>query len=603
MYCVAPDPDSGILFEYADPVRVERALSASEIPALIERVATRAAAERLFAIGYVSYEAAAAFDAAYAIKKSVYGDASNEARMNPIGCFALYRDRSPLSSNRECGTCSVSAFVPEIGEESYRRAVAEIKSSLKKGDCYQVNLTLRLRARFFGDTLGWFLGRAIAGHGKYTVFMRDGDRSIASVSPELFFAVSAPERSTDDMRNIVLRPMKGTARLEPGQGAKAEAALREDPKNRAENLMITDMIRNDAGKIALPGTVEACDLFETESFPTLIQMTSTVTAKTRASISEAFAALFPCASITGAPKISSMKVIERLETSPRGPYTGAIGVMRPDGSAWFSIAIRTAVFNACSRSVEYGTGSGIVWDSNDRDEWKECLLKAALLGTDDFYVFESLLLEDGEYYLLDRHLARLSTSVSYFGFVREERETSEVSGNSLMARIRERLTDIAKARATGHYKVRITVRVNDAIECSAEALTSLPSPYRVALSQAPVNSANPFLGHKTNVRDSIERAMRSVQGAGDARADDVIMINERGELTESSRANVVLEINGVKYTPPLEAGILPGVYRNELLAAGALVERTLSARDFRECDRVFIINSVRRCVECVKVVP
>ncbi len=600
MYCVAPEPETGILYEYRDPVTVERALCAGEIPALIARVSRRSESERLYAVGYVSYEAAAAFDASCTTKKAAM----------PLACFALYAGRVPFRGRHEGSRCFVSPLLPEIREGAYRSAIGEIRRHLRDGESYQVNLTFRLRARYFGDTLDWFLERASAGHGRYAAYLRDGTRSIASFSPELFFTLSAAALEDAGTgagtRTILLRPMKGTARPETGHEAEVEARLKADPKNRAENLMITDMIRNDVGKIALPGSVYVRDLYGTETFPTVVQMTSTVVATTRVPLSEAFGALFPCASITGAPKVSSMRIIERLEASPRGPYTGAIGVVRPDGSSWFSVAIRTAVFDDGPKTVEYGTGSGIVWDSNDREEWEECMLKASVVtGTDGFYVFESLLLEDGSYFLRERHLARLAGSLVFFGFATAEAPGSpapEACVRSIIDRARERLDGIARANPAGSHKVRLAVRASGSLDVSAEAVTPLPDPYRIALAPETADSANPFLRHKTSVREPIERALRLVSGDGMKAADDVVMINERGELTESSRANVVLEMDGVRYTPPLEAGILPGVFRAELLSSGEIRERTLYPRDFESCGRVFIINSVRRFVECVKAV-
>ncbi len=610
MYCVAPEPENGLLFEYRDPVVVERAFSPAEASALMARVSARAVSERLYAVGYVSYEAAPGFDQAFcggkASRTGTDETAGAEKEGAPFACFALYSERSLRTGTPEGSPCDTSAFVPEMDKESYRRAIGDIKGYLRRGESYQINMTFRLRARYYGDTLAWFLARAAAEHGRYTVFLRDGTRSIASFSPELFFALSAPDGDDAGIREIVLKPMKGTARLENGRNDETEARLKADPKNRAENLMITDMIRNDVGKIAIPGTVEVRDLFGTETFPTVVQMTSTVAAKTRASLSDAFGALFPCASITGAPKVGSMRIIDELEPSPRGPYTGAIGVVRPDGSAWFSVAIRTAVFDGRDQSVEYGAGGGIVWGSVDIDEWEECMLKAKIV-TDEvdngsFCVFESLLLENGSYFLRERHLERLEKSLSYFGFPRFFSVDSADRPTPIPERVRDSLNEIARANATGSIKVRVSVSASGAIDAVAEPLTPLPSPYRIVLATDHVDSANPFLRHKTSVRGPIERSLRRLADGESRIADDVVMINERGELTESSRANIVLEMGGVKYTPPVDSGILPGVFRDELLASGSIRERTLYPRDFAGCERVYIINSVRRFVECVRVV-
>jgi para-aminobenzoate synthetase/4-amino-4-deoxychorismate lyase len=342
--------------------------------------------------------------------------------------------------------------------------------------------------------------------------------------------------------------------------------------------MIVDMIRNDLARVALPGSVRTARLFDVERYPSVFQLTSTVEARTQAGVGEIFAALFPCASITGAPKVRTMELIRELEATPRGIYTGAIGWMAPGRQARFTVAIRTAAVERVSGRLTYGTGGGIVWDSEVEAEYEECLQKATILTAPrpSFSLLETLLWQPDEgYRLLDRHLDRLLDSAEYFSIPIDRTELENQlrhSGGDWLApqRVRLLVDHAGRARLSNH------------------SFTPLTEPRRLALASRAIDSADPFLFHKTTHREVYERAL-----LGQSQVDDVVLWNEHGELTETTIANLVLEIGGERWTPPLSSGLLAGTYREDLLARGEIRERILIKADLAACSAVHMINSVQ----------
>ena len=349
-------------------------------------------------------------------------------------------------------------------------------------------------------------------------------------------------------------------------------------KERAENVMIVDMVRNDLGRVCLPGSVHVPELFRVERYPTLWQLTSLVRGRTSESTARVMAALFPAASITGAPKVRTMHLIDELEISPRRIYTGTIGVMLPGRRARFNVAIRTVLVDRKAGTAEYGVGGGIVWDSAPRAEYRETLLKARVL---DAPAPEFSLLETMRWrrktgvFLLEEHLSRVAESAEYFGF--------RLDVEDLRAEIE---AEVRKADGLGGV-LRLTVDAGGSIGLELRALPA-PGPCRVALARTPVDSRDPFLFHKTTRRAVYERARAEVQGV-----DDALLVNERGEVTEATIANLVVELDGELVTPPLESGLLPGTLRAALLRAGRVRERAVQVRELSLCSRMWLVNSVR----------
>ena len=478
------------------------------------------------------------------------------------------------ASSPRAGMGGVGAdWRPTLTRGEYEDALCAIHEAIAAGEVYQVNFSFRLRAPFSGDLLPLFWQLYERQPVPYAAYLDTGAHAIASLSPELFFAL--------DGERITTRPMKGTAPrgLTLADDLQQAERLTQCPKNRAENLMIVDMARNDLGRIARIGSVRVPRLFEAERYATLWQMTSTVVACTDAPLPEIFRALFPAASITGAPKIRATHVIHALERAPRGVYTGAIGVVLPDRRAQFNVAIRTLHHDKARGQLQYGVGSGVVWDSEQVAEYAECLAKAQVLlaPRPAFELLETLLWRRGRgYFLLEAHLKRLRDSACYFDFV--------VDADA----VRRQLLTVAEGFIEPRYRVRL--RVNRRGQAQVEYAPLLPErrAWRVALAQQPVNPREVFLYHKTTHRQVYERAL-----AARPDCDDVLLWNTHGELTESTRANVVVRLDGRYYTPPVECGLLAGVYRGHLLQRGLLRERVLTPDDLRRAEAVYLINSVR----------
>jgi para-aminobenzoate synthetase/4-amino-4-deoxychorismate lyase len=344
--------------------------------------------------------------------------------------------------------------------------------------------------------------------------------------------------------------------------------------------MIVDMLRNDLGRVAETGSVRVPVLFETERYPTVWQMTSTVTAETKAPLTRLLTALFPCASITGAPKRSTMRIIRELEATPRRAYCGAIGFVAPEGRAQFNVAIRTVLIDRATGQAEYGVGSGVVWDSVAEDEWAECQIKSRVLRTKPpaFALLESLRWEPAtHYFLLDRHLERLRASAAYFGFPLDE------------AAARARLESLAQTLPPAPHKVRLLVQRDGSVQTEAALLPAEQNPQvRLSFAPAPVSSSDVFLFHKTTQRQVYDKARAARPEAG-----DVLLWNERSEITETCTANVAAKLDGVWWTPPLACGLLAGTYRAELLAAGRLRECILTVNEVQHAEALAVLNAVR----------
>jgi para-aminobenzoate synthetase / 4-amino-4-deoxychorismate lyase len=558
-------------FRFAGLREVVRADRVDEVPAALERVAA-AASGGAHAAGFVAYEAAPAFDPALATHPP-------DPRL-PLVWFSVW-------SRREEATpppASPDAEVPDgwtaaLGEDDHRTAVARIREWIAAGDTYQVNHTFPLRARFRGDPEALYARLCRAQRAAYCALIRLDDLSIVSASPELFFRSAGGE--------LELRPMKGTRPrgrwVEEDDALAAE--LRASPKDRAENLMIVDLLRNDAGRVAETGSVRVERLFEVERYETVHQLTSTIRARLAAGVGlpELFRALFPCGSVTGAPKVRTTEIIRELERGPRGVYTGAIGFVSPDEAA-FSVAIRTLVLDHGAGTAELGVGSGITFDSDPDAEYRECLDKAAFVHRvlPDFDLLETLRWDpEGGWFLEDPHVRRLLASARYFGYAADEGEVRGALG--------ARDAALRAGGTAGSLRARLTVSRGGAVALSDEPLPPpAGAPVRVAVSDEPVDSAEVLLYHKTTHRAPYDR-----RRAARPDVDDVLLVNERGELTESTIASLVLRLDGALWTPPLASGLLPGVFRAALLARGEVRERVLHPGDLDRAEEVWLVNSVR----------
>ncbi|MDX1615783.1 MAG: aminodeoxychorismate synthase component I [Candidatus Promineifilaceae bacterium] len=575
------DAERGHWLKFEQPVHQVAAWTHDQVETQLTRVAQAVEAERLHAAGYLSYEAAPAFDAALRVRPA-------HGRL-PLLWFGLYR-RPKIVAPPEEGDDDSSSYVlgrwrASTAWPSYRRAIERIKACIAAGDTYQVNYTIRLKGAFRGEPWSLFADMVRKQQSNYAAFISLNDLAICSASPELFFALDGNTLST--------RPMKGTARRGltlASDRAQAES-LQRSVKDRAENVMIVDMIRNDLGRVSRIGSVRVPQLFTVERYPTVWQMTSTVESATDASLTEIMAALFPCASITGAPKVSTMEIIANLENEPRGVYTGAIGFIAPERRAQFNVAIRTAVIDRHRDEATYGVGGGIVWDSTAESEYQECRTKTLVL-TDRrpaFRLLETILWQPEQgYRFLGRHLQRLADSASYFGYSFEE------------AVAKRQLTALAQDLPRKPHVVRMLLAAEGQIELQARTLARLDLAWtpdaadasgilmRVVLANRPVDSQNVFLYHKTTHRTVYEEARHAR-----AEADEVILYNQQDEITEATTANVVIRVAGELVTPAQESGLLSGTFRAALLDSGFIREQKIFLQDLRDAEAIYLINSVR----------
>jgi para-aminobenzoate synthetase/4-amino-4-deoxychorismate lyase len=450
------------------------------------------------------------------------------------------------------------------------------------GDIYQANLSFRSRFTALGDPMALYLRlreRSTVAHG---AFIDDGERYILSLSPELFFSISRDGE-------IVARPMKGTAPRD-ADAAKdnvLRAHLSASEKDRAENLMIVDLLRNDLGRIAQMGSVSVSELFKVETYPTLHTMVSTVRAQLREQTSavDIVRALFPCGSVTGAPKIRAMQIIRDLEESPRGIYCGAIGVFAPDGSADFNVAIRTLTLS--NGRGELGIGGAVVYDSCASSEYGECLLKARYYDTArrPLQLMETLRYSPREGFVRrDLHLARMEKSAAAFGIVFDGRAAIDA-------------LEKCAAESPVDLRMRLTLDETGVFACSGAPFAVQSDSWTYAISSAPVCSTDAFLRHKTSWREFYE-----AEAARHSRCDEVLFVNERWRLTEGTRTNIFVQRNGRLLTPPLGDGVLDGCLRRELIDANRCVEARLTPDDLVTAEAVYLGNSLRGLIEAVPAV-
>ncbi|MBZ6381623.1 aminodeoxychorismate synthase component I [Sphingomonas sanguinis] len=540
---------------YTAPVEVVVAHAPAEVAPALARL-RRARQAGLHAVGYLTYEAGAAFEPGVAARPA----------NGPLLWFGLFADYAIVDAQAmlpDPAGAWIGDLEPEVSPERHAAQFAAVQALITAGDLYQVNQTFRAQVPVAGDPLALYAGLRARSRAGWGAVVATGEATILSLSPELFFAL-------EDGR-LTARPMKGTARREadPAADARAAAALRDDPKQRAENLMIVDLMRNDLSRVARAGSVAVPELFAVEPYPTVHQMVSTVTAdlaEGRDAL-DVLAALFPCGSITGAPKIRAMQAIAEIEDSPRGLYTGAIGRLDADGDAMFNVAIRTLTWPVGGTQATLGLGSGVVADSVAADEWDECLAKGAFLdgGRADFDLIETMGFDPIEgIQHLEAHLARMKASATALGF----RFNRHDARNELQAAT-FRLRDARRIRLLLARSGALVVEVGPA-----------PAPFDqvvpVRVVPLPVAPEDLRLRHKTSARGFYDAARAA---AGTA---EVVFEGPDGTLTEGSYTSLFVEREGKLLTPPLAAGLLPGVLRGHLIETGQALEAPLTRDDLKD---------------------
>ena len=593
-----PDVRDRYSYLLRNPVSILSTSFAVEAPCILEEASVRQAGG--FAVaGYVSYEAGFALDA-------VFSPTGAPAADFPLAWFGIYPGFLRFDHLLRRWESSGSVDWPEeerrdpppsygdpidlrfsFTETEYGIKVEEIRRCIATGRYYQANLTGKFSFPFTGDPFSLYTRLRAVQPVKYGAFLRTDAGCILSQSPELFFRVRG--------RNIEAQPMKGTAArgMTETEDRQAAAALKADPKNRAENVMIVDLLRNDLGKVCEVGSVHVPRLFEVRRLRTVLQMVSTVSGTLRpgATVASLFRALFPCGSVTGAPKISAMQALRGLEPSPRGVYTGAIGILLPGGDMTFSVAIRTVTLR--NGLAEAGAGGGIVWDSDPREEFREACLKGRYLSEPpvSFQLIETFLWSPGTGFgFLPEHLRRLASSARYFGF----RFREEAVRSALRSALR-------KEAAASPQKVRLLLARNGEVNVEMSPLTTIlkgTRPARVTISTVGVSSRDPFVRHKTTHRGWRDEELRKARNDG---FDEVIFLNERGEAAEGAITNLFVEADGRLLTPPASCGLLEGVRRRRMLADRSLraEERVLYPDGLQRCRRILLTNSVRGIVPAV----
>ncbi len=611
-------PPDSLTRLFTVPLRVVVANESAELPNLFTEIESTVAAG-LFAAGFFTYECGNFFEPTAAMRPSRPG----QPLAQPLAWFGIY-DRpwlfdhqtgafldgdppglaqfgaTPEDQQPSPGTPLDASF--GLTEPQYGERIAAIHEWIRAGDIYQLNFTVPLHVHAPGSPAALYrrlCGRQPVPYG--ALLHWQPNRRILSFSPELFFRLE----DHGPARRITTRPMKGTAPR--GRTTREDRALaewlRNDPKNRSENVMIVDLLRNDLGRLCAFGSVRVESLFAVERYPTLLQMTSTVTGELRPEIGfhQIFRALFPCGSITGAPKVRAMQLLAKIEEQPRGVYTGAIGFFSKDQTV-FNVAIRTLELDGECGTM--GVGSGIVIDSDPAGEFRECLLKAEFLTSagdripERFELLESLLWRLG-YPFIELHLDRLEDSAHYFGFPCNRAEAKAAL--------------LAYAAAFGDRqprKVRFLLNREGNLQITDEPLSAstIPAgvqPVRACIASQRTDPRDPMLFHKTTHKPLYAEALKAATQAG---FDDVLFLNLRGEVTEGARHNIFLEKDGRWFTPPIECGLLAGVHRRHLLESqynveergpprqvfvAGVQERVLYPQDLRQADAVYLSNAVR----------
>jgi para-aminobenzoate synthetase/4-amino-4-deoxychorismate lyase len=565
-------------FELVDLVGVISTSELSEVPGLLARAEIEAARGRYVA-GFVTYDAAPAFDAVL-----VALPPGTEATL-PLAWFAIFAELRSLDVVRAPDQVLAGRWETASNAATYREAIDRIKEQIRLGWTYQVNFTERFHRHFDDDAFELYRQLATAQSGSYNAFFETDCWAVASASPECFF-----EAAQGWISSI---PMKGTARRGRylAEDRATAAALLTSTKERAENVMIVDLVRNDLGRVASFGSVKVSDLWSLEKYPTVWQLTSTISARLdpSAGLADVFGALFPCGSVTGAPKASTMRIISELEGSPRGLYCGAIGVVLPSASgpvARFAVAIRTATIDRRKKLATYGAGGGITYDSDAAAEWAELVAKSEILTfpASSTGLFETLRYEATVGFVnAARHLRRLGDSAAFFGIPFDDDDAKRLLENARdlpsPARIRVSLS------RDGHLFLEVSPLEPDARD-----------PRRLIIDSVPVHSGDARLFHKMSDRARYDAALARHPGA-----DDVILVNERDEVTETTRANVAVLLDGAWFTPALECGLLPGVERERLLEEGRFVECVISREMCHRAAGIATVSSLRGWHDAVLV--
>ena len=555
----------GLRHLFTKPIKELKTRDIDQVEALLREVEAYQK-KGFYAVGYVSYEAAPAFEKKFAVHPApLMGEY--------LLYFTIHEEVETLPFPEDYEAVDLPAnWKEEVEAPAYQEAIETIHHHIRQGDTYQVNYTVQLSQELKSDPLAIYNRLVVEQKAHYNAFIQHDDVSILSISPELFFE--------QDDRLLTTRPMKGTThRGLTNQSDLQEAAwLEADPKNRAENMMIVDLLRNDMNRISEIGSEHVTHLCQVEQYSTVWQMTSTIESRLRAEVDlvQTFQALFPCGSITGAPKISTMEIIQKTEEAPRGVYCGTIGILLPKGKRIFNVAIRTVQIQG-NRAI-YGVGGGITWDSQWEGEYQETKQKSAVLYRQEprFELLTTGLIHQGELTFLEQHLTRLREASRYFAYPYNEPK--------LLNELQEQLAHVDPSL---DYRCRIALQKNGTIQLTITELTDLPASYLQAqLTEQKLDLATPFTYFKTSQRNHLATKHR-----------EQIFYLPDGSLLETTIGNLILEIEGKLYTPPAHLPLLDGIYRCHLLETQQVEEKLLTLNDLKNADRIYACNALRGLYE------
>lgn len=555
----------GLRHLFTKPIKELKTRNLDQVEALLQEVEAYQE-QGFYAVGYISYEAAPAFEKKFAVHPAPL-----------MGEYLLYFtihekvETLPFPEDYEAVDLPAN-WKEEVEAPAYQEAIKTIHHHIRQGDTYQVNYTVQLSQELKADPLAIYNRLVVEQKAHYNAFIQHDDVSILSISPELFFE--------QDDRLLTTRPMKGTTRrgLTNQEDLQESAWLKADPKNRAENMMIVDLLRNDMNRISEIGSEQVTRLCQVEQYSTVWQMTSTIESRLRPEVDlvQTFRALFPCGSITGAPKISTMEIIHKTEKAPRGIYCGTIGILLPKGKRIFNVAIRTLQMQG--NQAIYGVGGGITWDSKWESEYQETKQKSAVLYRQEprFELLTTGRIHKGELTFLEQHLTRLREASRYFAYPYDEPKL-----------LKELQEELARLESNLDYRCRIALQKNGAFQLAITELTDLPASYLQAqLTEQKLDLATPFTYFKTSQRDHLSQSNH-----------EQIFHLPDGTLLETTIGNLVLEIEGQLYTPPAHLPLLDGIYRRHLLETQQVEEKLLTLNDLTDADLIYACNALRGLYE------
>lgn len=549
--------------QFTKPVKIISTTAIDDVMTCLKEV-DKAIDAGHYAAGYIAYEAAASFNENFPKpKKSNF----------PLLWFGIFKE--PIQKELHVSDrFQTEEWLPTVSIEDYYMNIDKIHKLIEQNQTDQVNYTIQLESIFSGNPAAFYKQLEQAQSANYSAFLDIDQFSILSASPELFFTL--------ENGKITTRPMKGT--IDRGKTYEEDIQhaqwLTTSKKNRLENKLIVDLMQDELAKIALPGTIRVPHQYTIEKYPTVYQMTSTITADIKPDINfiDIFQALFPCGSITGIPKKETMDIIAALEQQPRDIYCGAIGWISPEKEAVFNVPIRTVLMDKQSKKAMYGVGGAITKESSKEEEYKEVLIKARLLTKkqETFELLESFGLIDGKYIVYDEHIKRLTQSARYFDFSLD------------LKKIHKDLQQLADKYPNGRRKVRLLLAKHGAYTVEIKKLPPIEKNITSRLAMEPVDQENLFLYHKTTNRAIYQKHLEQQQNIF-----DVLLWNKRNEVTEFTMGNIVVELDGKLYTPPVESGLLAGTFRESLLKKQEISERKITIPELQSCRNIWFINSVR----------